>query len=58
MLAVINRQTESVSILIAAGADRETRGSGATGFAGLTALELAEKAGYEEVAALLRSSAE
>ena len=50
-----NRHTEIVRILVAAGAERETRGSGAMGFAGLTALELAEQAGYEEVAALLQS---
>ena len=58
MLAVINRHAEIVSILVNAGADREIRGSdgknSAPGFSGLTALALAEKAGHDEIADLLR----
>ena len=56
MLAVINNHIEIVSLLAQAGADQSARGSGAPGFAGLTALELAEKSGYEEIAAILRGS--
>ena len=58
MLAAINHHAEVVRILMNAGADREIRGSvgtgSAPGFAGLTALELAEKAGQAEIADLLR----
>ena len=56
MLAAINRHAEIVQLLVAAGAEREIRGSGAPGFAGLTALELAEQAGFEEIAAQLRAA--
>jgi ankyrin repeat protein len=56
MLAVINRHAEIARVLVGAGADREIRGTGAPGFAGLTAMDLAEKAGYDEIAALLRAA--
>jgi len=55
MLAAINRHPEIVQLLVAAGANREIRGTAAPGFAGLTALELAEQAGCEEIAAELRA---
>jgi uncharacterized protein len=54
MLAVLNRHKEIVELLVNAGADKTIRGSGAPGFAGLTALDLAEKAGYGEIASVLR----
>jgi len=54
MLAVINGHTEIARILAEAGADIQIRGTGAPGFSGLTALDLAERAGREEIAALLR----
>ena len=56
MLAVINNHIEIVSLLAQAGADPSIGGTGAPGFAGLTALELAERAGYVEIAAILRGS--
>jgi ankyrin repeat protein len=56
MLAVINSHIEIVQALVIAGADQSIRGTGAPGFAGLTAQELAEKAGYEKIAALLQSA--
>ena len=55
LLATINRHAEIVRLLVDAGADREIRGTGAVGFAGLPALELAGTSGYEEIAALLRA---
>ena len=58
MLAAINHHLEIVRLLADAGAEREIRGTGAPGFAGLTALGLAERAGYQEVATLLRRAAE
>jgi len=54
MLAVVNNHIEIVHILARAGADQSIRGAGAPGFASLTALELAEKAGREDIAAILR----
>jgi ankyrin repeat protein len=56
MLAVINRHAPVVRILVEAGAEKELRATGAPGFADLTALEIAEQAGDEEIAALLRAS--
>jgi len=41
MLAVINGHRDIVRMLVDAGADRTLRGSGAPGFAGKTALDLA-----------------
>jgi ankyrin repeat protein len=56
MLAVINRHPDIVRILVAAGADREICGAGAPGFADLTALALAERAGYDEIVKILQQS--
>lgn len=55
MLAVINGHTEIVRLLAGAAADRDLRGSGAPGFFGKTALALAESAGREEIAAILKT---
>lgn len=54
MLAVIAGHTEIVRILAEAGANQEIRGTGAPGFWNKTALDLAEAAGREEIAAMLR----
>jgi ankyrin repeat protein len=54
MLAVINGNTEIVRILVEAGANTTVRGTGAPGFWGKNALELAEDAGREEIASMLR----
>jgi ankyrin repeat protein len=53
MLAVINGHTETVRILVDAGADRVLRGSGAPGFAGLTAYDLALARGEATMVSLL-----
>jgi ankyrin repeat protein len=53
MLATINDHHAVAELLVNAGADREIRGSGAPGFAGKTALDLAEDLGRESLAALL-----
>ena len=55
MLAAINDRVEVVRLLIAAGANTDLQGSGAPGFAGKTALDLAKDLGREEIADLLRS---
>ncbi len=57
MLAVINDHLDIVARLVAAGADLAIEGSGAPGFAGKTALELAEDLEREAIAELLRSRA-
>jgi ankyrin repeat protein len=49
MLAVINNQLEIVTMLAAAGADRNIRGTGAPGFHQKTALDLALAAGRVEI---------
>ena len=54
MLATINGHTQIAEILIGAGADITIQGSGAPGFAGKTAFDLAEHHGRNEIAALLR----
>jgi len=54
MLAVINDRTSIAELLIAAGADTELQGTGAPGFAGKTALDLAEDLGRESVSHLLQ----
>jgi len=54
MLAVINGHKEIVRILAEAGADRQIRGTGAPGFWEKTALQLADDAGREEIASILR----
>jgi ankyrin repeat protein len=56
MLAVVNGHEEIVRILAEAGADRQIRGTGAPGFWEKTALQLAEDAGREEIAAILRTT--
>lgn len=48
MLAVINGRDAIVGILVDAGADRAIEGSGAPGFAGKTALDIA-RAGHREI---------
>ena len=48
------RQTR-LRLLAEAGADRTIRGSGAPGFEGMTALDLAEKANRQGFAAVLRA---
>ena len=53
MLAVINRQTGIARQLVDAGADTLTRGSGAPGFAGKTAFDLAEYGGLTHLAAYI-----
>ncbi|MDH3685544.1 MAG: ankyrin repeat domain-containing protein [Myxococcales bacterium] len=53
MLAVINDRTSLVELLVEAGADTEIQGTGAPGFAGRTALDLAEDLGRESVRRLL-----
>jgi ankyrin repeat protein len=57
MLAVVNGHAEIVRALVDAGADGEIRGTGAPGFHGLTALQLAEQAGRDEIVAILTSAA-
>jgi ankyrin repeat protein len=55
MLAVINGHTSIVRLLTEAGADTEIRGTGAPGFAGKTALDLAEDLGSDSVCELLKN---
>jgi ankyrin repeat protein len=50
MLAVVNRHTEVACQLVDAGADTQLRGTGAPGFAGKTARELAEHGGLTDFA--------
>ena len=56
MLAVIRDEPAIVRVLVAAGADLSLRGSGAPGFHGKTALDLAEAAGRTEIVAILRAA--
>lgn len=56
MLAVINGDAEIVRMLADAGADLTIRGSGAPGFAGKTACDLAEAQGRVDLTAILRRS--
>jgi ankyrin repeat protein len=53
MLAVINGRDAIVGILVDAGADRTIEGSGAPGFAGKTALDIARDGNREIMVALL-----
>jgi ankyrin repeat protein len=55
MLAAIRNQPTIARALVDAGADPTIRGTGAPGFHGKTALDLAEAAGHAEVAAVLRA---
>ncbi len=50
MLAVVNHHLDVAKELIDAGANTQLRGSGAPGFAGKTAPELAEQSGLFELA--------
>lgn len=54
MLAVINGHAAIARALVEAGADRTIRGTGAPGFHGLTAADLAAARGEEALADLLR----
>ena len=56
MLAVIQGHDRVARILVAAGADRARTGSGAAGFAGKTASDLAADRGARDLAARLRPS--
>jgi len=53
MLAVVNKHAEVARLLVRAGADRSLRGSGAPGFAGKTARDLALAGGMDALAAEL-----
>jgi ankyrin repeat protein len=57
MLAVINGRDAIVGILLDGGADATIRGTGAPGFAGKTALDIAEAADRVIMVALLRDAA-
>jgi len=55
MLAIINGHIDIATALVEAGANTEISGSGAPGFSGKTANELASERGYEELSeAILR----
>jgi len=54
MLAVLHGQREIALMLLEAGADPTLQGSGAPGFAGKTALDLAVQRGDDELVGLLR----
>jgi len=54
MLAVINGHAAIARALVEAGADRSIRGTGAPGFHGFTAADLASARGEEALADLLR----
>ncbi len=54
MLAAINGHELVAQILIEAGADTQITGTGAPGFAGKTALDLADDLGRQSIAELLR----
>ena len=56
MLAVVNHHLAAAKELIDAGANTQLRGSGAPGFAGKTARELAEQSGLVEIADYLTRS--
>jgi ankyrin repeat protein len=53
MLAVLYDHEEVVWLLCEAGANRTIRGTGAPGFAGCTALDLAERAGRSRLSLVL-----
>lgn len=54
MLAVVNGHTDIVRMLVDAGADRNIRGTGAPGFEGKTAADLAIAQGNVEMTGVLR----
>jgi ankyrin repeat protein len=54
MLAIVNGHTQIAEFLVKAGADVAVRGTGAPGFSGKTALDLALERNLTEVAAALR----
>jgi serine/threonine-protein phosphatase 6 regulatory ankyrin repeat subunit B len=58
MLAVVGGHTPIVRALASAGARLDLRGTGAPGFAGKTALDLAIGRDHPEMIAILRSAAE
>ena len=49
MLAIINRHDDIADALIEAGADTNLRGTGAPGFAGKTASDLAREGGFDKL---------
>ena len=49
MLAIINRHDDIATTLIEAGADTTLRGTGAPGFAGKSARDLAKKGGFDKL---------
>jgi ankyrin repeat protein len=53
MLAIVAGHTEIAILLARAGADQSLRGSGAPGFAGKTAYDLAAERGMQELSAIL-----
>ena len=53
MLAIVNRHPEIAAKLIDAGADTTVRGTGAPGFSGKAAVDLAREAGFSEIAETL-----
>ena len=57
MLAVIHDRPDVVEPLVEAGADLAIEGTGAPGFAGKTALEIALDLGRDEIAELIRARA-
>jgi serine/threonine-protein phosphatase 6 regulatory ankyrin repeat subunit B len=54
MLAVIGKHEKVARLLVRAGADVHIEGSGAPGFAGKTAADLAQEAGHKRLAAYIR----
>ncbi len=57
MLAAVNRHAEIAKRLVDAGADTGLKGTGAPGFAGKTAAELADDAGLADLAAYIARAA-
>ena len=57
MLAVIGSHDEIAQMLVRAGADTSIKGTGAPGFAGKTAADLAEETGATKLAADIRRQA-
>jgi ankyrin repeat protein len=57
MIAVVRGHVDVVRALTSAGADRAIKGTGAPGFAGKTALDLAEGRGDSAIIEILRATA-